>query len=87
MLLQRLTLKSRLFILKVEIITANEAKVMVERIHEIRDMDKSNLTKNERAELRKELKDMKQSIRKDGGYIVIGTGTLVLIIILILLLT
>ncbi len=68
-------------------ITANEAKVMVERIHEIRDMDKSNLTKNERAELRKELKDMKQSIRKDGGYIVIGTGTLVLIIILILLLT
>ncbi|GAB1405091.1 hypothetical protein MASR1M74_22700 [Lentimicrobium sp.] len=68
-------------------ITAKEAKAMIERIHEIRDMDKSNLTKNEKAELRKELKDMKQSIRKDGGYIVIGTGTLVLIIILILLLT
>lgn len=68
-------------------ITAKEAQVMLERIDQIRDMDKSDLTKIERAELKKELKDMKQSIRKDGGYIIIGTGTLVLIIILILLLT
>lgn len=68
-------------------ITAKEAKAMLERIQEIRAMDRSDLTKTEKTELRKELKDMKQSIRKDGGYIVIGTGTLVLIIILILLLT
>lgn len=68
-------------------ITAKEAQAMLDRIDEIRAIDKSDLTKVEKAELKKELKDMKQSIRKDGGYIVIGTGTLVLIIILILLLT
>lgn len=54
------------------------------RVEEIRDMDKSELTRAEKRELRKELKDTKAILQSRGIYI--GGGTLILIIILIILL-
>ena len=56
------------------------------RVEEIRDMDKTNLNNKEKRELKKETRSIKENVRRDGGYIYIGSGTLILIIILIILL-
>ncbi|MCA1744203.1 MAG: hypothetical protein LC643_00530 [Bacteroidales bacterium] len=57
------------------------------RVEEIRDIDRSTLTLEEKHELRSELKEIRENARRGSSTIVIGTGTLVLIIILILLLS
>jgi hypothetical protein len=49
-------------------------------------MDKSDLTTKERKELRKELRSIKENVRRDGGYIYIGAGTLLVVILLVILL-
>ena len=56
------------------------------RILEIRDMDKSALTDEEKLELREELRDIAKAARQPYVYISIGGGTILLIILLILLL-
>jgi len=55
------------------------------RIEEIRDMDKSELTEEERLELRKELKDIRDEVTRPRG-VYLSIGGLLLILILILLL-
>ncbi len=67
-------------------LSAQESHVLEMRVKEIRDMDKSGLTSEERQELRKELLDIREQANQPGGTIYIGVGTLLLIIILILLL-
>ena len=67
-------------------LTAEESARLTKRVEEIRDMDKSALTVSEKSELRKELKESKEAVRRDGGYIYIGTGTLILIVILLIIL-
>lgn len=56
------------------------------RVKEIRNMDKSELTSSEKKELKSELKDIKETMRKNGPVVYIGGSTLLLIIILILIL-
>jgi hypothetical protein len=56
------------------------------RIQEIRDMDKSEMTAEERQELRKELKDIREEARQPGGGVYISVGALIVVLILILLL-
>jgi hypothetical protein len=48
-------------------------------------MDKTNMTVKEKRELRKELKGIKENVKRDGGYIYVGTGTLLLIILIVIL--
>lgn len=67
-------------------LSAEEMSRLTKRVEEIRDMDKTNLTVKERRELKKELKGIKENVRRDNGYIYVGTGTLILIIILVILL-
>lgn len=67
-------------------LTEKEVTAMKNRIEEIRDMDKTNMSASEKLALRKELKEIKQTVKRDGGYVYIGGATLVLIIILILIL-
>ena len=67
-------------------LSAEELTKMTNRVEEIRAMDKSEMTSMEKRELRKELKATKENVRRDGGYVYIGGGTLILIIILIILL-
>ncbi|MBC7653818.1 MAG: hypothetical protein H7098_05000 [Oligoflexus sp.] len=60
---------------------------LTNRVEEIRDMDKSSLTRDQKKELRSELKDMKKqanAISNSGIYLSV-TALLVIIIILILL--
>ncbi|MFO7827413.1 MAG: hypothetical protein R6V23_02220 [Bacteroidales bacterium] len=59
---------------------------ITERVEEIRQMDKSDLTSEEKSDLKNELKKMKEEIKKSGGTIYIGGASLILIIILIILL-
>jgi hypothetical protein len=49
-------------------------------------MDKSELTAKEKKELRKELKEARETVKRAGGYIYIGAGTLLVIILLVILL-
>jgi hypothetical protein len=56
------------------------------RVLEIRDMDRSVLTDEEKLELREELRDIGQAVKQPYVYISIGGGTILLIILLILLL-
>jgi len=62
-----------------------EMSHLTKRVEEIRDMDKTSMTGKEKRELRKELKSIKESVRKDGGYIYIGGGTLLIIILILIL--
>jgi type VI protein secretion system component VasF len=67
-------------------LTEAQATALKNRVEEIRDMDKSDMSAAEKLALRKEVKEIKQTAKKNGGYIYIGTGTLILIIILIIIL-
>jgi hypothetical protein len=67
-------------------LSAEEVSRLTKRVEEIRDMDKSEMTTSEKRELRKELKAIKETVRKDGGVIYISGGVLLLIILIIILL-
>lgn len=67
-------------------LSEEELSRLTRRVEEIRDMDKTNLTGKEKRDLRKEVKGIKENVKKDGQYIYIGTATIILIIILVLLL-
>lgn len=66
-------------------LSAEEISSMTKRVEEIRSMDKSNLTSVEKRELRKEVKGIKENVRKNGGVIYISGGTILLIILIIIL--
>lgn len=67
-------------------LSEEEAIRLTNRVEEIRDMDKTDMAAKEKRELRKELKSIHKSVKRDGGIIYIGTGTLLVIILLIILL-
>lgn len=67
-------------------LTEAQATKLKDRIEEIRDMDKSDMSASEKLALRKEVKEIKQTVKRDGGYIYIGSATLILIIILLIVL-
>jgi len=66
-------------------LTAEEVTNLTKRVEEIRAMDKSEMTSLEKRELRKELKGIKENVRRSGEVIYISGGTLLLIILIIVL--
>ncbi len=62
-----------------------EVDRMVNRVEEIRAMDKSKLSSEEKKELRKELKELKKEVKKKGYVLYIGGSTLLIIILILLL--
>jgi len=62
-----------------------ELNRLTNRVEEIRNLDKSDMTSKEKHELKKELKEIKKNVKKGGG-IYIGGAALILIIILIIVL-
>lgn|SRR5690606_11958388 len=63
-----------------------KAKILLERLEEIKAMDKSKLSKQERKELRKEVRDIKQQLRSTGNGIYLSIGAIIIIILLLILL-
>lgn len=56
------------------------------RVEEIRSMDKSDLTRQERKELRTELREMKQQANAiSGGGVYLSVGAIIIIILLLIL--
>lgn len=72
---------------KKELTTEQQARLdeIVNRVNEIKSMDKSNLTRAEKKELRSELKDMKTEARAMGGGIYLSVGAIIIIILLLIL--
>ena len=57
------------------------------RLQEIKDMDKSNLSKTEKKDLRKEVKEIKKVVRanKNGVYLSIGAVVIIALLLILLL--
>ncbi|WP_228779962.1 hypothetical protein [Aquiflexum lacus] len=66
--------------------TPVEIEVLKNRLEEIKKMDKSSLTKAERIELRKELRETKKEITRNNGGVYLSVGALILVIVLLILL-
>ncbi|TDQ06686.1 hypothetical protein [Pedobacter metabolipauper] len=62
-----------------------ELKRITNRVEEIRSMDKSDLTKAERKELRNELKGLKKEANAMGGGVYLSVGAIIIIILLLIL--
>lgn len=72
---------------KVELSVEQKAQLerITNRVEEIKAMDKSDLSRAERKELRKELKEMKQQARAMGGGVYLSVGAIIIIILLLIL--
>ncbi len=69
-----------------DILSEEEIKLLEMRIEEIRDMNKSDLTGEEKKDLKNELRDIREQMRKADG-IYLSVGALILILILLVILT
>ncbi len=67
-------------------LSAEEISRLTNRVEEIRNMDKTDMTAKEKRDLKKELTTIKKNVKRSGGYFYIGGSTLLLIILLIILL-
>ena len=65
-------------------LTEAEANVLFERLEEIDEIDKSDMTFKEKRALRKEVKEIKRELKDSGLYI--STGAAIIIILLLILL-
>ena len=59
---------------------------LTRRIEEIRDMDKSNMSRAERKALKNEVKEIKDQVKATGGGVYLSVGALILVIILLIVL-
>jgi hypothetical protein len=61
-------------------------QVMLNRLDEIKAMDKSDLTSEEKKELRKETKAIKSAVTANGGGVYLSVGAVILIVLLLIIL-
>lgn len=61
-----------------------EVQAMIDRLNEIKAMDMSSLTKDDKRELRKEVRAIKQEMKATTG-VYISIGALIIIILLLIL--
>jgi hypothetical protein len=66
-------------------LSEEEVARLTRRVEEIRDMDKTEMTGKEKRELRKEVKEIRESVKRSDGTVVIGVTTLLLLIIILIL--
>ncbi len=63
-----------------------EIQVMLKRLEEIKGMDKSDLKRSERKELREEVRTIKKKVKASGNGIYISSGAIIIILLLIIIL-
>lgn len=63
-----------------------EIQVMLNRLEEIKGMDKSELNRADKKELRKEVRAINSEIRSSGKGIYISVGAIIIILLLIIIL-
>lgn len=62
------------------------AKVLNDRLLEIKEMDKSNLTSIEKKELRSEVKMIKEELAQISGGVYLSIGAIIVVLLLLILL-
>ena len=67
-------------------LSSEEITRLTNRVKEIYNMDKSKMTFTEKRELRKEVKEIKKTMKADGVVIYLSSAAIVIIILLIILL-
>lgn len=70
----------------VDLKNEERAKLLNNRLVEIRDIDKSELTALERRELRSEVKEIKKELAELSGGVYLSVGAIVVILLLLILL-
>lgn len=63
-----------------------EVRTMLNRLNEIKEMDKSNLSSSEKKELRTEVKTIKNNLKASGHGVYLSVGAIIIIILLLILL-
>ena len=63
-----------------------ELQVLLDRLEEIKEMDKTALSRVEKKDLRVELRDTKEEIKRNSGGVYLSVGALLLVIILLIIL-
>lgn len=63
-----------------------EVTTMLNRLNEIKKMDKSNLSSSEKKELRTEVKTIKSNLKSSGHGVYLSVGAIIIIILLLILL-
>lgn len=63
-----------------------EIQLKLDRLEEIKDMDKSDLSRSEKKELRKEVKEIKADLKSSGNGLYLSVGAIIIIILLLILL-
>lgn len=61
-------------------------QALLNRVREIKDMNKENLTKSEKKNLRKELKEIKKEIKASNRGIYLSLGAAIIVALLLILL-
>ncbi len=62
-----------------------QLKRITDRVEEIKAMDKSELSKDEKKALRTELKELKREAKAMGGGVYLSVGAIIIIILLLIL--
>jgi len=62
-----------------------EIKVLYNRLEEIKAMDKSSMTSVEKKELRKEVREIKSTLKSSNNGIYLSVGAIIIIILLLIL--
>lgn len=63
-----------------------EVKTMLNRLEEIKNMDKSAMTRTEKRALRNEVKVIKKTLRSSGNGVYLSIGAIIIIVLLLILL-
>jgi hypothetical protein len=63
-----------------------EVKIMMNRLEEIKALDKSSMTRVEKKELRKEVKEIKANLKSSNSGVYLSVGAIIIIILLLILL-
>jgi len=61
------------------------AQQLIQRLEEIKGMDKSELTRTEKKELRKEVKGIRKEMKAIKGGVYLSVGAIIIIILLLIL--
>ncbi len=63
-----------------------EVKVMLNRLDEIKKMDKSELSSSEKKSLRKEVRAIKTNLKASGNGVYLSVGAIIIIVLLLIIL-
>ncbi|MBC5842749.1 MAG: hypothetical protein K2Y30_03995 [Flavobacteriaceae bacterium] len=61
-------------------------QLKLDRLEEIKEMDKSDMSRAEKKELRKEVKEIKTDLKSTGNGVYLSVGAIIIIVLLLILL-